>query len=367
MRWSGALGLLMFLSFVGPVASQSRIKDITTVEGVRGNQLVGYGLVVGLNGTGDTLRNAPFTQQSMQSMLDRMGVSIRNANPRGRNVAAVIATADLPPFSVRGTRIDVTVSSIGDATSLSGGSLVLTPLIGPNNEIFAVAQGSVAVGGLSAAGQNESVVRGVPTVGRISNGATVERDAPGSLAEKRYINLELRNPDFSTAVRVVDVINSYTLRTYGARLAQEENARAIRLTRPGGASTARFIAEIGDLVAHPDVPARVVIDERTGTLVIGQNVRISTVAIAHGTVTVRVTETPDVSQPNPFTAGRTAVTSRTGVSVEEKGGAVNLLAENNLEALVKGLNRMGLRPANIIAILQAIKSAGALQAELVVQ
>jgi len=365
----GLLGLtLLAVSCNGcPVEAQSRIKDITTIQGVRGNQLVGYGLIVGLNGTGDTLRNSPFTQQSIQSMLDRMGVSIRNANPRTRNVAAVIATAELPPFSVRGTRIDVTVSSIGDATSLSGGSLVLTPLSGPNNEIFAVAQGAIAVGAMSAAGRNESVVQGVPTVGRIANGATVERDAPGSLGDQLHLKLELRNPDFSTAVRIAEAINFHTSRTYGRRLAQEEDARTVRLVRPANTSPARFIAEIGDLLAVPDAPARVVVDERTGTLVIGRNVRISTVAVAHGTITVRVTETPQVSQPAPFSRGETTVTLQTSVSVEERGGAVNLLPENNLESLVKGLNRMGLKPANIIAILQAIKSAGALQAELVVQ
>lgn len=367
MRGSLVLGLFALLWSVPTVGAQSRIKDITTVQGVRGNQLVGYGLIVGLNGTGDTLRNSPFTQQSIQSMLDRMGVSIRNANPRTRNVAAVIATAELPPFSVRGTRIDVTVSSIGDATSLSGGSLVLTPMSGPNNEIFAVAQGALAVGGVSAIGRNESVVQGVPTVGRIPNGATVERDAPGRLGEQQQLKLELRNPDFSTAVRIAEAINNYTIPVYGRRLAQEEDARTVRLMRPPSTNVARFIAEISELVAVPDVPARVVIDERTGTLVIGRNVRISTVAVAHGTITVRVTETPQVSQPAPFSRGETTVTTQTGVDIEEKGGAVNLLPENSLEALVKGLNRMGLKPANIIAILQAIKSAGALQAELVVQ
>lgn len=367
MRRSLVVGLLVLGSGALSAHAQSRIKDITTIQGVRGNQIVGYGLIVGLNGTGDTLRNSPFTQQSIQSMLDRMGVSIRNSNPRTRNVAAVIATAELPPFSVRGTRIDVTVSSIGDATSLSGGSLVLTPLAGPNNEVFAVAQGAVAVGGVSAIGRNESVVQGVPTVGRIANGATVERDAPGNLGQQQHLKLELRNPDFATAVRIVEAINHYSARLYGRKLAEEEDARTVRLMRPASTNTARFIAEIGDLVAVPDVPARVVIDERTGTLVIGRNVRISTVAVAHGTITVRVTETPEVSQPNPFSQGETKVVSQTGVTIEEKGGAVNLLPENNLEALVKGLNRMGLRPANIIAILQAIKSAGALQAELVVQ
>lgn len=359
---------VLWLALVAvPASAQTRIKDITTIQGVRGNQLVGYGLVVGLNGTGDTLRNAPFTQQSMQSMLDRMGVSIRNANPRTRNVAAVIVTAELPPFSAKGARIDVTISSIGDATSLAGGSLVLTPLSAPSNEIFAVAQGAIAVGGISAAGRNESVVQGVPTVGRIANGATVERDAPGRLGEEPTLKLELRNPDFSTALRIAESINYFTTRVYGRRLAQEEDARTVRLVRPPGVSPTRFIADVGDLLAVVDMPARVVIDERTGTLVIGRNVRISTVAVAHGTITVRVTETPQVSQPNPLSRGETTVTTQTGVTIDEKGGSVTILPETNLEALVKGLNRMGLKPANIIAILQAIKSAGALQAELVVQ
>lgn len=361
------IACLILTAGAASASAQSRIKDITSVQGVRGNQLVGYGLVVGLNGTGDTLRNSPFTQQSIQSMLDRMGVSIRNANTRTRNVAAVIATAELPPFSARGTRIDVTVSSIGDATSLSGGSLVLTPLSGPNNEIYAVAQGAIAVGAVSAAGRNESVVQGVPTVGRIANGATVERDAPGTLGDQAHLKLELRNPDFSTAIRIAEAINFHTVRAYGRRLAQEEDARTVRLVRPPHVTVPRFIAEVGELVAVPDAPARVVIDERTGTLVIGRQVRISTVAVAHGTITVRVTETPQVSQPNPLSRGETTVTSQTSVSIEEKGGAVNILPETSLETLVKGLNRMGLRPANIIAILQAIKSAGALQAELVVQ
>jgi flagellar P-ring protein FlgI len=350
-----------------PAVAQTRIKDISTVQGVRPNQLVGYGLVVGLNGTGDTLRNAPFTQQSIQAMLDRMGVNIRNAGARTRNVAAVVVTAELPPFSVRGSRIDVTISSIGDATSLLGGSLVLTPLLAPDNQIFAVAQGPLAVGGVSVIGKAESVVQGVPTVGRIPNGALVERDAPGRLSEDRALKLELRNPDFATAVRVADAINEFAAHRYGRRVAEEEDLRTIRLTRPANISATRFIAEIGELTASTDTPARVVIDERTGTIVIGRNVRISTVAIAHGTLTVKVTESQSVSQPAPFSRGDTIVSPESTVAIEEKGGNAALLRETNLETLVKGLNRMGLKPANIIAVLQAIKSAGALQAELVVQ
>ena len=367
MPMSTRIAALLLIVTALPAEAQVRIKDITTIQGVRGNQLVGYGLVVGLNGTGDTLRNSPFTQQSIQSMLDRMGVSIRNANPTTRNVAAVIVTAELPPFAARGSRIDVTVNSMGDATSLAGGSLILTPLSAPDNGIFAVAQGALAVGGLAAAGRNEKVVLGTPTVGRIVNGASVERDAPGRLDGEDSVRLELRNPDFATAMRITETINEFTVRKFGSSLAQEQDARTVRVKRPAGMSPTRLIASIGELVTVPDQVARVVVDERTGTLVIGRAVRISTVAVAHGTITVRVTENPQVSQPNPFSKGETTVTSQTNVSIEEQGGSLNLIAETNLEALVKGLNRMGLRPANIIAILQAIKSAGALQAELVVQ
>jgi len=358
---------LLVSCVVGQAAAQTRIKDIASVHGVRPNQLVGYGLVVGLNGTGDTLRNAPFTDQSIQSMLDRLGVSTRSGIARTRNVAAVVVTAELPPFVAKGSRIDVTVSSMGDASSLYGGSLILTPLLAPDNGIYAVAQGSVAVSGISAAGRAESVVQGVPTVGRIADGALVERDAPGQLGEERVIRLELRNPDFATAIRVVDAINAYARPRYGRRVAEEHDLRTIRLNRPAGISPVRFIAEIGELSAEPDMPARVVIDERTGTIVIGKNVRVSTVAVAHGTLTVKISEGQSVSQPSPFSGGQTALSPETAVSIDEKGGKVAVLKQTNLETLVKGLNRMGLKPANIIAVLQAIKTAGALQAELVVQ
>lgn len=364
-RFMSALAALTLTAM--PASGQTRIKDIVSFQGVRANQLVGYGLVVGLNGTGDTLRNAPFTDQSIQSMLDRLGVSTRNGVSRTRNVAAVIVTAELPPFATRGSRIDVTVSSIGDASSLHGGSLVLTPLTAADNAIYAVAQGAVAISAMSAGGKAESVVQGVPTVGRIVNGALVERNAPGEFGNETVFSLELRNPDFATAVRITDAINSFARARYGRNVAQESDLRNVRLAKPGNISSARFVAEIGELPATVDTPARVVIDERTGTIVIGSNVRVSTVAVAHGTLTVRVSEAQRVSQPNPFSNGQTVVSPDTAVSVEEKGGKVALLRETNLEMLVKGLNRMGLRPASIIAVLQAIKTAGALQAELVVQ
>ena len=345
----------------------ARIKDIVSIGGVRANQIVGYGLVVGLNGTGDTLRNSPFTEQSLQSMLDRMGVNVRTVKPRTRNVAAVIVTAELPAFVGRGSRIDVTVSSLGDATSLVGGSLIMTPLAGPDNLIYAVAQGPVAVTGFTAAGQGERVTQNVPTAARIPNGALVEREPPSRFGEDKYLTLELLNPDFSTAVRVADAVNTFSLQRYGTRPAQERDLRTITITRPGGVGAARFLAEVGELIIEPDAPARVVVDERTGTIVIGREVRISTVAVAHGSLTVRVTETPRVSQPNPFAEGETVVTPDTTITTDQAGGNVAVVKGTDLQSLVSGLNRMGLKPPSIIAILQAIKTAGALQADLVVQ
>ncbi len=350
------------------LGAPTRIKDIVSVGGVRSNQLVGYGLLIGLNGTGDSLRNSPFTEQSLQSMLDRMGVNVRKVSPRTRNVAAVIVTAELPAFIGRGSRIDVTVSSLGDATSLVGGSLIMTPLAGPDNEIYAVAQGPVAVSGFSAGGAAETLTQNVPTSARIPNGAHVEREPPSRFSEERNLVLELRNPDFATAVRITDAINAYTLGRHGFRSAQERDLRTVSVITPRNLGPARFLAEIGDLLIQPDSPARVVIDERTGTIVIGNDVHVSTVAVAHGSLTVRVTETPQVSQPTPFSeGGETVVTPLTTVTADQAGGKVAIVEGPNLQTLVGGLNRMGLKPASIIAILQAIKSAGALQADLVVQ
>ncbi len=348
-------------------SAATRIKDIIAVQGVRPNQLVGYGLVIGLNGTGDTLRNAPFTEQSLQSMLDRMGINVRNAKARTRNVAGVIVTAELPAFTGRGARIDVTASSLGDATSLQGGSLILTPLMGADNTIYAVAQGPLAVTGFATTGKAETVTQGVPTTGRIPNGGLVERDAPGKLADEAHIVFELRNPDFNTAISITDAINAHTQQRYGIKVAKENDLRTVALKRPFFITAARFIAEVGDLPVVPDAPARVVIDERTGTIVIGKDVQISTVAVAHGNLTVRVTENSKASQPLPFSRGETVTTPETLIEVDQKGANLAIVRGTNLQTLVAGLNRIGLKPPGIIAILQAIKSAGALQADLVVQ
>lgn len=361
------LAMLVVLLLGDYAAAATRIKDIVSVQGVRSNQLIGYGLVIGLNGTGDSLRNAPFTSQSIQSMLDRMGINVRNANPRTKNVAAVIVTAELPAFIGAGTRLDVTVSSLGDATSLAGGSLVLTPLMGADNVVYAVAQGPLAVTGFASQGKAETLTQGVPTTGRIPNGAVVEREAPGRFSDERILVLELRNPDFNTAVKVADAINAYSMDRFGLRVAREEDLRSVVLQKPRTIGAARFIAEIGDLLTEPDVPARVVIDERTGTIVIGRDVQISTVAVAHGNLTVRVTENTRVSQPAPFSDGNTVVTPETFVAADEKDGKLAIVRGTTLQTFVSGLNRIGLKPQGIIAILQAIKSAGALQADLVVQ
>jgi flagellar P-ring protein precursor FlgI len=363
----GLMLALMLCSLGPPALAAARIKDIVSVQGVRANQLVGYGLVIGLNGTGDTLRNSPFTEQSLQSMLDRMGINVRNTKARTRNVAAVIVTAELPAFIGKGSRIDVTVSSLGDATSLAGGSLVLTPLMGADNQIYAVAQGPLAVTGFAQQGKAETLTQGVPTTGRVPNGALVEREGPGRFADEKVMVLELRNPDFNTAVSVADAINAYTHQRFGIKVAREDDLRTVTVQRPFYVGAARFMAELGELPVQADVPARVVIDERTGTIVIGKDVQVSTVAVAHGNLTVRVTEMPKVSQPLPFSRGETVVTPETAIAAAEMGGNLAIVRGPNLQVLVGGLNKIGLKPQGIIAILQAIKSAGALQADLVVQ
>jgi flagellar P-ring protein precursor FlgI len=368
MKFCAAL-LVLFVGCVGAADAATRIKDITDVKGIRVNQLVGYGLVVGLNGTGDTLRNSPFTQQSVQAMLDRMGVNIRGSQyqPRTRNVAAVMVTAELPAFATKGSRFDVVVSSLGDAKSLAGGSLVMTPLEGADQTIYAAAQGQVTISGYLASGAAESVTSGIPTRGRIPNGAIVELAAPGGLSEGSPLELQLKNPDFTTAVRVMDAINDFAQHRYGMRIARAKDLQTIMLRRPDGMTMPRLFSELGELMVEPDQAARVVIDERTGTIVIGSDVRVSTVAVAYGSITVRVTESANVSQPEPFSQGKTVTVPETAVSVQEAGGNVSTVHGANLRELVSALNRMGLKPQGIIAILQAIKTAGALQAELVVQ
>ncbi|KXF76023.1 flagellar biosynthesis protein FlgI [Paramesorhizobium deserti] len=367
--WLGSGGnpAKMAYSDLGKGGVVARLKDIATIQGVRENQLVGYGLVIGLKGSGDSLRNSPFTEQSMRAMLDNLGISAPSGATRSKNTAAVIVTANLPAFAGAGSRIDVTVSSLGDASSLQGGTLVMTPLAGADGEIYAVAQGNMIVSGFTAEGQAETLTQGVPTSGRIPNGALVEREVKGNFGKEGELVVELRDPDFTTAIRVTDTINIFAKRRYGQPVAKERDAKSIRLRKPKNVTAARFLAELEGLPVATDEIARVVVDERTGTVVIGDKVRISKIAISHGSLTVRVTETPMISQPEPFSDGVTAVEPTTDIAVIEQGSKIGMLSGTNLENLVKGLNQIGVKPTGIIAILQAIKTSGALHAELVVQ
>lgn len=366
MRFSSFLTIAILL-LTTQASGGTRIKDITDIEGIRENQLVGYGLVIGLAGTGDTMQNAPFTEQSARSMLQRLGVGVPAGTINVRNIAAVAVTARLPPFVSVGERIDVAVSSLGDATSLRGGTLVMTPLSAADGNAYAVAQGAISVSGVTAAGQAESVSEGTPTGGRIPGGALIERELTADFNGVHSLALKIKNPDFRTADRIAVAINSYSTRLYGNSIAKAEDFRTVSVRRPKAVSSSQLMAELGELPVEADTPARVVIDEKTGTIVIGSNVKVSPVAVAHGNITIRITELPDVVQPEPFSEGQTVIEPSTSISTEQADSKVALLEGPSLERLVHGLNRLGLKPSGIIAILQAIKTAGALQAELVIQ
>ncbi|NVN29296.1 flagellar basal body P-ring protein FlgI [Endobacter medicaginis] len=360
------LALSMLLPVCGAAAEEVRIKDIVDVEGVRSNQLIGYGLVVGLNQTGDRLNNALFTRESLISMLERLGVNVRaqQAQLQTRDIAAVMVTADLPAFAHGGSRIDVTVSATGDATDLSGGTLLVTPLMAANGDVYAVAQGSVVSSAFSAKGAAASVTRNIPTSARIANGAIVEREVPVDLRERPLLHLSLRNPDLTTGRRVALTIN----RDLGSPVAEVEDPRTISLNL-SGRDVIETLARIEDLMVVPDTEAMVVVDEASGTIVMGDNVRISTVAIAQGNLTVQVTEAPLVSQPAPFGNGQTAVVPRTNVKVStDAGHKLGILPSGpTLRDLVSGMNALGVGPRDMISILQTIKAAGALQANMVVR
>ncbi len=373
-RKAFAVALLVGVLLIGagPLAAQSRIKDIVDIEGVRDNQLVGYGLVVGLNGTGDDLGKAVFTRESLIGMLQRLGVNARDADLDTDNVAAVMVTANFPAFGRLGSRIDVTISALGDAESLLGGNLLVTPLLGADGEVYAVAQGPVAVGGFSAGGEAETVTRGVPTTGRIPNGAIVEREVPFALNDLQRVKLSLRNPDLSTAGRIAGAINGFLREQRKIEQASAEvtDPGTVTLSVPE-AYRGRTVALLGDIEQLPikaDQIAKIVIDERSGVIVMGQNVRISTVAIAQGNLTIRITETPQVSQPGPFAeAGETEVVPRTQIQIDDQSDNRLAVVEGNgvsLQQLVDGLNALGIGPRDLISILQTIKAAGALQAEI---
>lgn len=346
-------------------ARTSRIKDIIDIEGVRENQLVGYGLVVGLNGTGDGLKNSPFTEQSLMAMLERLGVSVRGQNLNTGNVAAVMVTANLAPFASQGSRMDVNISALGDASSLQGGTLLVTPLLAADGNVYAVAQGEVSIAGFSVQGDAATVTQNIPTTGRIAGAAIVERELDFKLADLQQIRLSLKNPDFTTARRIEQAINGFT----AASMAKAENSASVILRRPANydGTIVDLITDIEQLPVQPDQPARVVISERSGVIVIGADVRVSNVAIAQGNLTVKINETPQVSQPNPFSElGETVTVPRTDLSVNQGEDVKLAVLETGvtLQDLVTGLNSLGMQPRDIITILQAIKAAGALQAEI---
>ncbi len=371
--------LVIFSLFMDPIApahAQSRIKDLTDVEGVRDNMLVGYGLVVGLAGTGDRIRNTPFTRESLVSMLERLGVNVRSEFLDTDNIAAVMVTANLPAFATQGTRLDIAVSALGDAQSLRGGTLLVTPLYGADDEVYAVAQGPLAVSGFAVRGQAASLTEGVPTNGRISNGAVVEREITYDLARKQEIRLALRNPDLTTAQRVVSAINGDFAKRVGpgapSPIAAVANPSTVVIRRPPDypGNMVTLLSRIEGLGVTPDQTARVIIDEASGVIVIGDDVRVSTVAIAQGSLTISIAETPQVSQPiaNFSDAGQTVIVPRTEVEAQQQDRQLQIVGGGvRLSELVDGLNALGVSPRDMISILQAIKSAGALQADIEVR
>jgi flagellar P-ring protein precursor FlgI len=366
LLWGSMLAAL-FLSMAveKPAHASSRIKDIIDFEGVRDNLLVGYGLVVGLNGTGDDLTNSAFTKQSLVGMLERLGVNTRDVTLKTKNVAAVMVTATLPSFTRQGTRIDVSASALGDASSLLGGTLLVTPMVGADGEVYAVAQGQLAIGGFKAEGKAASVTKNVPTNGRIANGAIVEREIRFDMRTLTKVRLSLRNPDLTTARRVSNVINRF-LKAPAATIS-DPGTVILEVPKQYPGTVVGLLTDIEQLRVEPDQLARVVIDEQNGVIVIGENVRISTVAIAQGNLTIKVTETPQVSQPNAFAAtGATQTVDRTNIDIDEGSGTKLAMVPSgvSLQELVNALNALGVGPRDMISILQTIKAAGAMQAEI---
>ncbi len=350
-----------------PADAQSRIKDIVAIEGVRDNLLVGYGLVVGLNGSGDTLANAPFTTQSLVGMLERLGVNTRNDidSLNTANVAAVMVTSTLPAFARQGSRIDISVSALGDATSLRGGTLLVTPMLGADGEVYSVAQGPLVVEGFSAQGNAQTIIKGVPTTARIPSGAIVEREIMFDLAALSEIHLNLRNPDFTTSQRIAQSING--LLGNGSAAVLDPATVQVKVPSAFAGNTIGMLTEIEQLEVTPDQVARVVIAEHSGVIVMGQDVKISTVAIAQGNLTIRITETPQVSQPNAFASqGTTTTVDRSNIEIDEDDDKRLAVLDPGitLQELVNGLNALGIGPRDMISILQTIKAAGALQAEI---
>ncbi|WP_370739234.1 flagellar basal body P-ring protein FlgI [Roseisalinus antarcticus] len=344
-----------------------RLKDLVEFDGVRSNDLVGYGLVVGLNGTGDGLRNSPFTEEIMTNILERLGVNVTGEQFRPRNVAAVLVTASLPPFARAGSPIDITVSAIGDSSSLLGGTLVMTPLNAADGQIYAVAQGTIIAGGATARGAAAEVTQGVPTAGVIPSGATVEREVAFDFAGLSSLRLALRTPDFTTAARIENAINQ----SFGRHVALMLDAGTVELDIDGTGmrSPAHALGRIENIMVEPERRARVVVDQRSGTIVMGEDVRISRVAVSQGNLTLRIEEAPLVVQPNPFSPGETVIVPRTGVALEEEPGIglAEVRGGTSLSEVIAGLNALGVSPRDMIDILKSIKAAGALHAEFVVR
>ncbi len=364
-----ALLAALAVGFAAPhaLAAPARIKDLVNVDGVRGNDLLGYGLVVGLNNSGDSLRNSPFTEDAIINILERLGVNVTGEQLRARNVAAVLVTAALPPFARAGGQVDVTVSAIGDARSLMGGTLVMTPLNAADGQIYAVAQGSIIAGGIVAEGEAASVTQGVPTSGIIPSGARVEREVAFDFSQSAEMRLALRNPDFTTAARIEAAINA----NVGSRIARVLDSGTVRLDLAGFGidRPALLMAQIENIEVQTSSVARVVVDQRSGTIILGEDVRISRVAVTQGNITLRVEEEPLVVQPNPFADGETVVIPRTNAEIIEEPGVGLALVETSvsLPEVVAGLNALGVTANDMIDILKSIKAAGALHAEFIVQ
>ncbi|MEO0760278.1 MAG: flagellar basal body P-ring protein FlgI [Pseudomonadota bacterium] len=350
----------------GAVAAQPRIKDLAAFVGIRENPLLGYGVVIGLQGTGDSARRAPFTREAISVWLERLGTNVGDEQFATANVASVLVTATLPPFARSGSKLDVSLSSIGDASSLLGGTLILTPLYGADGEVYAAAQGPIIVSGFEAAGAAERVTEGVPTNGAIPNGATVEREIGYRLPEDGFLRLALNDPDITTAHRVAATINR---RIAKGTARAEDPATVLVSTSASGMRALTLMGQIEGLRVTPDTRARVVIDQRSGTIVLGENVRIGRVAVSQGNLNIRVTERPVVSQPNPFAEGETIVLPTTEVGVDEdEDRRISLVEETaTLADLVTGLNALGVGPRDMIDILQAIHAAGALHADIVIR
>ncbi|MBY9065774.1 flagellar basal body P-ring protein FlgI [Hyphomonas sp. WL0036] len=369
MKWTSwlfAAFALSTLAFPAPAEAQARIRDVVDVQGVRENDLVGYGIVVGLNGTGDTVRNSPFTEDSLTHMLERLGVNVQGEDIKPKNVAAVMVTAALPPFARSGSSIDVNIASIGDATSIEGGTLILTPLLAGDNQVYAVAQGTVIVSGIDVKAQGARETRGSPTTGAIPNGARIEREVNYDFNSHQTISLALRSPDFTTAARIEDTINA----SVGFTLASMRDPGTVDLDLRGMTeSPSRILASIENLAIQVATPARIVIDEKSGTIVLGEDVTISRVAIAQGNIAIKVRETPVASQPNPFARGESIVLPRSEITITQTGSNNIAMLDPNvtLSQLIAGLNALGVSPQEMADIIRAMKAAGAIHAELVIR